>query len=174
MPSRGQLALIHIAKKELRLPDEVYRDILFALFRKESAADLSAGEVSRLLDHFRMLGWRPRDLAANSDTSAPRGKKYDSLGQRPGMATPAQLRKIEADWMTGPGIHEKTLLALRHFLQHRFHVSGLRFVKAGQVTPILAAIHRMAQTGPRMHANKKNLHHKVTKTQKTGQCRENV
>lgn len=145
MPTRAQLALIHIAKKELHLDDQIYRDILFSLFKKGSARDLAPDEVSQLINHFKILGWKPVVNSANSDkksTSPISG--FESLGLRPGMASPAQLRKIVAMWMTGKGVHQKTMLSLRHFLGNRFHISDLRFVKAEQVTAILAAIRRMS------------------------------
>ena len=59
MPSRSELAKIHIAKKELSLTDPLYRDLLFILFGKKSARDLDAQEVEELLTHFLSLGWRP-------------------------------------------------------------------------------------------------------------------
>ena len=138
MPNRKDLAKIHIAKKELGLSDRLYRGVLFVFFGKKSAKDLSPREVDALLEHLRGLGWRPR-------FQSPRGKKHDDLGARPGMATPAQLRKIEMLWMTGPGIRLKTFPALRHFLNHFFHVSDLRFVTSLQVTPIIVALRKMAR-----------------------------
>ena len=145
MPTRAQLALIHIAKKELHLNDEIYRYILFNLFKKNSARDLTREEVSRLISHFNTLGWKPSFDWANSDRQpSSKGSGFESFGLRNGMATPAQLRKIVAMWMTGKGVHQKTILSLRHFLHNRFHVSDLRFVKAGQVTAILAAIRRIS------------------------------
>ena len=40
MPTRGDLAKIHIAKKELKLTDELYRNLLFLLFKKLFTVDL--------------------------------------------------------------------------------------------------------------------------------------
>lgn len=144
MPTRAQLALIHIAKKDLRLDDDTYRDILFVRFGKESARDLEPEEIAALLEHFRSLGWKPRTRWIHTDR---RGEGQKTSGQgnpRPGMATPAQIRKIVAMWMTGKEVHQKTLEALRHFLGNRFHINDLRFIKARQVTGILAAIRRMS------------------------------
>lgn len=60
MPSRADLAKIHIAKKELGLTDDAYRDLLRERFGKESAAKLTPGQAYRLLEYFKYLGWRPR------------------------------------------------------------------------------------------------------------------
>lgn len=59
MPTKAQYAQIHIAKKELRLHDENYRDILFCNFQVDSSKDLKDQDVPRLLNIFRGLGWQP-------------------------------------------------------------------------------------------------------------------
>lgn len=86
-PSKADLAKIHIAKKELCLTDEVYRDILRARFgkSKDSAAKLTPGQAFSLLSHFQKLGWKPK-----------------SAQKLPGMEIPAdgQSKKIQALWIT--------------------------------------------------------------------------
>ncbi len=85
-PSRADLAKIHIAKKELCLTDEVYRDILRARFGKgkDSAAKLTPGQAWSLLGHFQKLGWKPKGAQ-----------------KLPGMEIPAdgQSKKIQALWI---------------------------------------------------------------------------
>ena len=54
------LAKVHIAKKELALPDGDYRAILEYEFNKRSAADLTILELEYLVDYFRSHGWQPR------------------------------------------------------------------------------------------------------------------
>ena len=151
MPTRNELAKIHIAKKELWLSEALYRDFLFILFGKNSAKDLNPKEVEELLTHFMSLGWQPQwprnqrtgpNQPPSNSPSHP--KKYDDLGDRPGMATPAQLRMIEYLWMTGKGVRLKTADALGHFLKHYFHLFELRKIHAAQVTPILGAIRKIA------------------------------
>jgi len=85
MPSKADLAKIHIAKKELGLTDQVYRDILQARFRKDSSAKLTSSQAFQLLNHFRSLGWKPKGTQ-----------------KLPGMDIPAdgQSQKILACWIT--------------------------------------------------------------------------
>jgi phage gp16-like protein len=59
MPTRNELAKIHIAIKELGLDDPTYRAILRDRFHQESAADLTNRQAEELLDLFRRKGWRP-------------------------------------------------------------------------------------------------------------------
>lgn len=137
MPTRAELAQIHIAKKALGLEDALYRDILWYQYHTRSSKDLTSQEVTDLLAHFRTLGW---------ESSAPthhEPKRFDDMGLRRGMATPAQLRKIEATWMSTARV--PTEAALRAFLRARFGIEALRFVRRDQVTAILQALARMGR-----------------------------
>jgi phage gp16-like protein len=63
MPTRSELAKIHIAKKELGLDDSTYRGVLWDRYHKESAADLTPEQASDLVELFRQKGWRPASFA---------------------------------------------------------------------------------------------------------------
>lgn len=144
MPSRRALAKIHIAKKALAMSDEAYRRTLRQITGEDTARNLSAIQIAKVLNHFHRLGWKPEPGEPAKAIQKER-KRFDDLGSRPGMATPAQLRKIEALWMTGRGIRAKTRRAMRHFLGNRFGISDPRFIDSRRVTPILAAIKRMSR-----------------------------
>lgn len=77
----GELAKIHIAKKELGLDDDTYRDMLMQVAGVSSAADLTATGRAKVLEHLKKIGFK--------------GKK--TYTQRPHSAdNKAQLKKIEA------------------------------------------------------------------------------
>ena len=84
-PSRVDLAKIHIAKKELGLSDDAYRDILRMRYKKDSAAKLSSAQARNLVDHFKTLGFRVK-RKKNSKASP----KYDN----------PQMRMVVALWIT--------------------------------------------------------------------------
>jgi len=139
MPTRNQLARVHIAKKELQLTDSLYRDFLGLWFGKRSAKNLTADEIEALLTHFKSLGW-----------GQVRSGKLTSL-----LASPAQFYKIQMLWMTGPGVRIKTLSALQHFLDHHFHIPRLSVVKASQVGSVLGAIRKISEgSGPSRNPEK--------------------
>lgn len=147
MPSKQQLAMIHVAKKDLNLSDDHYRTMLFVNFRVESSKDLNDSEVNRLMTMFRDLGWKGKSprLPLQGGVKSPgpgagMGKKYDNLGVRPGMATPKQLRLIEVTWANNSNVREKSPEALRRFLEHRFKISDLRFVEDRDVGKILMSV----------------------------------
>jgi hypothetical protein len=148
MPTHAELAKVHIAKRDLKLSDPLYRGFLNVLFGETSAKDLTHVQIDELLEHFKSLGW-------GNETS----HSADKMGHRPGEPTPhplakssgrrpatmAQIGLIVYLWEHGPGIRHKSMQALDHFLNHHFHIANLKQVKAGQVPGILGAIKNMGK-----------------------------
>lgn len=56
---RRELAQIHMAKAALSLDEGTYRDMLFAVARVRSAADLDYSGRRRVLEHLKSRGWKP-------------------------------------------------------------------------------------------------------------------
>lgn len=79
-----ELAAIHVAKRQLALDDDTYRDMLWAVARVRSAKDLDFAGRKRVLDHLRAVGFK----AAKPRRAFP-GRPHN-CDQHP------QLRKIEA------------------------------------------------------------------------------
>ncbi len=93
--TRSDLAKIHIAKKELGLSDEAYRDMLHLHFGVSSAKELAPRQVTVLLNKFRARGWQPKTRRA-----APRRNPTGDDGfirVAPGPSA-AQQRKVLAMW----------------------------------------------------------------------------
>jgi len=92
-PSNSALARIHIAKKELALTEEAYRDILWINFRVGSARELTEQQALELINLFKAKGWVPK-------VGGPWGQRK-SEGQfieiKPGPAA-KQQRKVLALW----------------------------------------------------------------------------
>lgn len=93
-PTRAQLAKIHIAKKELQLTDEVYRDILSLNFGVSSARYLTTDQAVHLLDIFRAKGWSAKGTKSGKGIKKRSGN-YIVIS--PGPAAKRQ-RKILAMW----------------------------------------------------------------------------
>jgi phage gp16-like protein len=130
MASRNNLAKIHIAKKELNLEDEIYRDILHVQFKKRSSADLSDFQCVKLLQHFESLGWKQAE-----------GKKK-SHGRKPhNMDKSAYLSKIEAllaeagrSWAYANGM-----------AKHMYKIDNIQFCEHEHLRGIVAALVRNAK-----------------------------
>ena len=98
MMNRADLAKIHIAKKELGLTDEAYRDMLHLHFGVSSAKDLLPKQVVVLLNNFRARGWKPKKGAVVKHGRADQRRKDDNfIVIKPGPAA-RQQRKVLAMW----------------------------------------------------------------------------
>lgn len=90
MPTPQQLAQIHIAKKELALTDDAYRDMLRINFGVESSKALTDRQAVVLLGQLKAKGWKPKQ------PTKPR-KNPDYITINPGPAA-KQQRKVLAMW----------------------------------------------------------------------------
>lgn len=102
-PRATMIAKVHLAKKQLALAEESYRDILRRVTSKESASQLSEAELDRVLAEFKRLGWKPKP-------------------NRTGTSKHAQIRMIHAVWadLCKLGIDaEDEAAALRAFVQRQ-------------------------------------------------------
>jgi hypothetical protein len=73
--------------------------------------------------------------------------RFSDLGYRDGMATPAQLRMIEAIWIDVSRMpnYAAKQKALKGFLRRITGVEELRFVEGWMVRKIITAIQHMKQ-----------------------------
>ena len=140
MPTNAELAKVHIAKRDLKLTDPLYRGFLNVLFGRSSARDLTHEQVEELLEHFKSLGWKSETGRKQGESKAP---LPHGSGRKP--ATMAQIGLIVYLWEHGPGIRHKSMQALEHFLNHHFHIAELKQVKARQVPGILGVIKNMGK-----------------------------
>lgn len=54
------LAKIHIAKKDLGLDDDIYREILFSRYKVMSAGRLRIANLEDMTGYLKSLGWKPQ------------------------------------------------------------------------------------------------------------------
>jgi hypothetical protein len=71
------LAKAHIAKKELGLDEDTYRDVLQRVTGHGSAKDCSPRELEKLLAELRRLGWKPK--TRRPESKSPRVRKVWAL-----------------------------------------------------------------------------------------------
>ena len=93
MPSKAELAKIHIAKKELHMDQETYEQVIRDIGKATSgsAKDLSATGTARVLAHFRSCGWTPRKKGARS--------RKRTTDKNPVFASDGQIRMIRSIWI---------------------------------------------------------------------------
>lgn len=97
---KRELAKIHLGAKQLGLDEEAYRDMLWALARVRSAAELDAFGRARVIDHLRHAGARfaVRARPRTGPDKAPLVRKvYALLGERPVAYAEGILKRMYAE-----------------------------------------------------------------------------
>jgi len=88
---RALLARVHIAKKDMGLSDDIYRDAIGAVAAgKQSSKDLNNFQLGKLLDHFKARGWK--------GYVSPRKKPADFKNRYRQKSKRAVIRKIYVLW----------------------------------------------------------------------------
>lgn len=79
------IAKVHVAKNDLALRDDTYRQVLKRMTGKRSAADCSNQQLDQVIEEFKRLGWKPN-------------YRRRRAGPRP-MAEGPQAGKARALWL---------------------------------------------------------------------------
>ena len=87
MPTNAELAKVHIAKRDLKLTDPLYRGFLNVLFGETSAKDLTHEQVEELLEHFKSLGWKSEYTKSETGRKQSESKAPPSHGSGRGAST---------------------------------------------------------------------------------------
>lgn len=127
------MAVIHIAKRDLAFSEEEYRVVIEQIggSGSSSAKDLGPIGINKVLDHFKSLGWQPSKLGSQSITK---------LGQYRAshMASQRQLSMLLSMWKKYSRL--KTEASFNHFLQTRFGIDHFRFLPARKVQAVKLAL----------------------------------
>ena len=126
--SKANLAKIHIAKKELGLSDEAYRDILGLHFQVQSARKLTDRQATVLLHRFQDQGWKPK--GSKKKSTSP---KY----------TNGQMRKVVAIWIT---MYQNGLVrsgsdqSMQAYVKRMTGVDNLKWCLAADLNKLIEAL----------------------------------
>ena len=134
---------IHALVARLRLPDEDYRAMLWDRYQSASSKDLTATQANDLVAALHALlpaaerVAHPRPLIA-----AGARKRFESLGDREDMATPKQLRMLEANWVARSRAVDLAAkqAAFREWIRNR-GIERVEWIPRDQVGRLLRAIH---------------------------------
>ncbi|WP_275629844.1 regulatory protein GemA [Pseudomonas sp. 273] len=125
--AKGLLSKIHIARQQVEMDEDVYRQKLQDMFGKKSAKDLSLRQAERLLEEFKRLGWKPKP----SKRAAGKPHNFSKL--------PAEIEVIEAQLteMRLPWSYADKIA------KQMFGVAKVAWLakKPDQVKAVLAALH---------------------------------
>lgn len=167
--SAAQIKRIHTIIHLLNISDDNYRDALDSRFNVKSCKDLTLQQACTFIDELEKLALKARverheaqRSAASQKVEEEKPKRFDHLDNRPGMASGAQLRKIEAMWQDISIIPEPDARsrALRRFIHRIASVADMRFLDsecAGKVINALNAMKNQASAPGKAKASTEAL-----------------
>lgn len=129
----NELAKIHIAKKQLGMTDEAYRDMLWTIARVRSAGDLDAAGRKQVISHLRSCGARFK----RKHRPTPAAGKKGSINKIKAMLATKQRPDSYADGMA----------------RKMFHVDRFEWCTEDQLRRIIAALNYDAKR----HKGKNNV-----------------
>lgn len=139
----SQIRLIHTAKRSLCMDEDTYRAMLRNVAKVSSSAELTSRKFEAVLAHLQEVGF----------VRKPAGywkakQKWDALGHRPGMATAAQLARIETEWGNirfywEPKGFPTERAALKAFMKKIVNADDLRFLNEEKTVQILTVIEKI-------------------------------
>lgn len=123
MSRRRLIAMVHIARGDLGLDEDTYRDILERVTGKRSAAELTVGELGLVVDALRERGFTPK-----------------RTGQRSGKA---HVRKVWALWgqLERAGrLREPGRASCRSFVERMTGVTDPEWLTPEQANVVIEAL----------------------------------
>lgn len=114
--SNPQKAILHVAKSKLGWDDDLYRQALIRIAGVTSSNDLDQAGFEAMMGFAEYCGFRPL------------GKGAPRYGERPGMATFAQIELIRELWRELHHARECDDEALLGWLRKWFKVDSMRFL----------------------------------------------
>jgi phage gp16-like protein len=141
--SPKQIAIIHTIKSHLKMADDSYHAMLES-FGVSTSRALTSVQAAELIDTMNSLSARLKVNGPQTQVKTP-GKKYDDLGDRPGMATPGQLRLVEFTWSQVS--RQVTSLdrakALRSFMARIVGIEEIIWLEPNHIRKLVAAMRSM-------------------------------
>jgi|GEM_PF-2046900 len=142
---------IHALVARIGMDDGDYRAMLWDRFHANSSKDLDARQSQELVASLHQL--LPADERAQHprpQIAAGARQRFEHLGDRDDMATPAQLRMLEASFVQrsrAETLPEKQA-AFRAWLRNRFSLDRIEWIPRDQVGKILRATQGIDRDAP--------------------------
>lgn len=148
--TQAQIKRIHTILHILCVSDDNYRAALESRFCVNTCKDLTLVQAKSFIDELEKLALKTDQerYQAQKETEQP-PQRFSNLDNRPGMASGAQLRKIEAMWQDISIIPDQDARgrALRQLIKRVAGVADVRFLDnqgAGKVINALSAMQKQA------------------------------
>lgn len=154
------IRVIHTLVSRLGLTDEDYRTMLWDRYEATSSKNLTSRQANDLVAALHgLLPAEERQTHPQPQIAAGARRRFDRLGDRDGMASPRQLRMLEASWVQRSRAEDLAAkqAAFRDFLRNRFRIERVEWIPSDMVGRILRAIQAVdpdAPTKPRKRPSK--------------------
>ena len=152
----NQCRKIHALKNAMAMTDDEYRALLHGMHGVETCTVLSLHAAGALIEELEGMAisaevWKRKE--------GSRQRFNELSGRSNDMATPAQLRKIEAIWQEVSRVEDPTsrAKALRSFIERTAKVSDLRFLSREGSTKIINALTTMQKHKLKASGEKKQI-----------------
>lgn len=129
---RSMIAKIHVAKKQLDMMDDDYRQLLFNTTGKVSSAKCSDAELAQIVKAFEAKGFKPLPTKGRKTADHP------------------SARKARALWISLYHLGEvrnSSEKALESFARQQLQVARLQWADQSQSYKLIEALKAMAQRG---------------------------
>lgn len=153
MSTPAQIRKIHALKSRLKMSEQDYRNLImetddgFAVSSLEMSEESGERLIAILEDAALKAGvWQKPVRIGEGGSSSPNWvkRKYENLGERKGMASPAQLRMIAAMWAQVSRVpKDGRQKALQHFIHRLVGVDAMEFIEQRHVRIIVEAVRAM-------------------------------
>lgn len=133
-PRQRLVRLIHVAKRDLKMDDDVYRAILLKIGKTESSSKMTVPELERTLEHMKRCGFKVRSKGKSGISSRP-------------LASEAESRKIRALWLF---LHELGIVknpsekALATYVKRMTKVDDLHWLNSDQTLVMIETLKKWA------------------------------
>lgn len=137
---RSLIGKVHVAKSQLGLDDDTYRQILFDVSGRTSAADCSESHLVAVLKHFEARGFKPKIAASTGGRRA--GKTASRAADHP------SARKTRALWISLHhlcAIDNPSEKALEAFARRQLKVEQLQWADQALCYKLVEALKAIAE-----------------------------
>jgi phage gp16-like protein len=143
--ARRDIQLIHVARSQVGMDDETYRNLLKDRFSVDSSKNLDWKQREQLLKHFKTLGFKVR----SSGKSAKTGKMVSAnkAGASRPLADDPESKKIRFLWLL---LHELGAVknpsetALAAYVKRIAKVDALQWLNGDQATTMIETLKKWA------------------------------
>lgn len=134
------IRLIHVAKRELHLEEDVYRQVLLTASgdRASSSSDLTVPELEQALARFKQDGFKVRIKGKPAPARPPSSRR---------LAADPEAKKIRALWLllhALGAIKNPSEAALAAYVKRLTHVDDLHWISSAQAEKLIESMKKWA------------------------------